>query len=173
MNIPHQCACGCSAPINDKSTYKRGHNRRGKGRGWIGSGYRFISVNGRAIAEHRHVVQMREGRGLARHEVVHHVDGDPLNNDPANLVVLTRSEHNRLHGYERRTRWSSDETQRARQLRVAGLTIHEVATALGRPFSSTARVLATLRSTYIHIDLSDDDWTHLATFGGQTSPHCQ
>lgn len=29
--------------------------------------------------------------------VVHHVDLDPLNNDPANLVCVTRKEHARLH----------------------------------------------------------------------------
>jgi hypothetical protein len=29
--------------------------------------------------------------------VVHHVDGDGLNNDPANLVAMSRSEHARLH----------------------------------------------------------------------------
>ena len=30
-------------------------------------------------------------------ENVHHKDGNPLNNDPNNLVILKRSEHTKLH----------------------------------------------------------------------------
>lgn len=36
-------------------------------------------------------------RELRRGEVVHHVDGNKLNNDPANLIVCTRAAHARLH----------------------------------------------------------------------------
>ena len=57
------------------------------GRGWIEGGYRYISVDGVKIAEHRHIVQQREGRKLTSNEVVHHADGNPLNNDSANLVI--------------------------------------------------------------------------------------
>lgn len=30
-------------------------------------------------------------------EVVHHVDGNKLNNEPSNLLLMTNSEHSRLH----------------------------------------------------------------------------
>jgi hypothetical protein len=102
-------------------------------------GYRYLSVDGTGMAEHRHLVEQREGRKLTSNEVVHHVDGDPLNNDPGNLVVLTRGEHQRLHATgSRPTRWSNDEKVRARNLHDAGMTIQEVARVLARPFSSTA-----------------------------------
>jgi hypothetical protein len=125
-------------------TWRRGHNRRVVGsKGWLEGGYRFIRVNGRKIADHRHVVEQREGRMLARNEIVHHIDGDPLNNDSNNLLVLTRSEHQRFHAGRPRSRWTADEKRRARQLHHAGMTIIEVSKALGRPFSSTARHVVT------------------------------
>lgn len=37
------------------------------------------------------------GRRLSFNEVVHHKDGNTLNNDPANLEVMDRAEHIREH----------------------------------------------------------------------------
>jgi len=101
------------------------------------AGYRFIRVDGKKIAEHRHVVEQREGRKLARNEIVHHVDGNPLNNDPDNLVILTRSEHQRLHhmGAKQR-RWTVEEEDRAVELENAGMTMMQVTKVLGRSISS-------------------------------------
>ncbi len=36
-------------------------------------------------------------RKLRRGEVVHHKDGNPRNNNPDNLQVMHKSEHNQLH----------------------------------------------------------------------------
>lgn len=46
---------------------------------------------------HRHVASITCGRWLLSNEHVHHVDGNKANNDPGNLVVLTSSEHTKLH----------------------------------------------------------------------------
>lgn len=102
-------------------------------------GYRYISVGGEAIAEHRYIVEQQLGRKLCRDEVVHHADHDPLNNDPSNLVVLSRAEHRRLYAVKRSTRWSQDEIERARELYAARMTVQEVAAAPERGFSSTTR----------------------------------
>lgn len=145
MNGHTRCACGCGARTNISRAgvprrYLRGHNRRGLGsRGWIEGGYKYISVNGKKIAEHRHIVERRERRKLTSNEIVHHIDDDKLNNDPDNLVVLTKGEHTRLHARRPRSRWTPEEKVRARALHAAGMTILEVARALGRPFSSTTR----------------------------------
>src|SRR3954449_2549914 len=91
------CACGCgetttTTPNGVQRTWRSGHNRRAVGsKGWIERGYRFFSLKGRRIAEHRLIVEEREGRKLLPGEVVHHVDDNPLNNDPDNLVILTRA----------------------------------------------------------------------------------
>jgi hypothetical protein len=37
------------------------------------------------------------GRPLSYNEVVHHIDGNKLNNDLSNLEVMDRGEHIRLH----------------------------------------------------------------------------
>lgn len=46
------------------------------------------------VAEHRLVQEKKIGRYLQRSEVVHHIDGDPENNAPANLQhFATNAEH--------------------------------------------------------------------------------
>jgi hypothetical protein len=50
--------------------------------------------------EHRIVAEELLGRPLERNEIVHHIDGNKHNNDPANLLVMTQSEHVRLHHSE-------------------------------------------------------------------------
>lgn len=51
--------------------------------------------------EHRVVMEKALQRKLSRNEVVHHIDHNRANNDPANLAVMTRSEHARMHRLER------------------------------------------------------------------------
>jgi predicted RNA-binding Zn-ribbon protein involved in translation (DUF1610 family) len=50
---------------------------------------------------HRLVAEQRLGRPLSAGEIVHHIDENPLNNDPANLQITTRAEHTRQHQSER------------------------------------------------------------------------
>lgn len=38
------------------------------------------------------------GRELSIFEIVHHIDGNKKNNNINNLKVMTRQEHNSLHG---------------------------------------------------------------------------
>lgn len=49
------------------------------------------------IPEHIVVAEENLGRPLREDEISHHKDGNPLNNDPENIQVVSRSEHNRLH----------------------------------------------------------------------------
>lgn len=56
----------------------------------------YVKVAGRH--EHRWVAEMWLGRALLPDEVVHHVDEDKHNNDPANLCVFPdQSHHARWH----------------------------------------------------------------------------
>lgn len=61
-------------------------------------GYRKIRVNGKQVREHRYVMEQVLGRSLEPHEVIHHIDGNKLNNDPDNLQICSQSEHMKLHG---------------------------------------------------------------------------
>lgn len=47
--------------------------------------------------EHQIVMEQKLGRSLTPGEVVHHIDGNKANNDPANLQLTTQSEHIREH----------------------------------------------------------------------------
>jgi hypothetical protein len=147
------CECGCGEPTTKLSNgaarrFKHGHNRRGTGEGWIDQEHRFISVDGKRIAEHRQVMEQKLGRRLASNEIVHHIDGNPLNNDPDNLMLLTRSEHMRLHMSLRKgKRFSEEEKARAAELYGSGFNIVEVARMLRRPYVSTRDLLARLGLT--------------------------
>lgn len=47
--------------------------------------------------EHRVVAEQKLGRPLTKDEIVHHIDGNKRNNDPINLMIVTRAEHARIH----------------------------------------------------------------------------
>ena len=49
------------------------------------------------VLEHRLVAEQKYGRKLTSSDIVHHIDGNKTNNNPENIVVLTRSEHAKLH----------------------------------------------------------------------------
>lgn len=47
---------------------------------------------------HRVIAEMILGRKLKKGEIVHHIDGNKLNNSPKNLMVLkSQAEHCKLH----------------------------------------------------------------------------
>ena len=58
-------------------------------------------VRGKRVLAHRWVSEQTLGRPLLPREVVHHRDGDGLNNDPSNLIVLPSQRvhaHVEFHG---------------------------------------------------------------------------
>lgn len=68
----------------------RGDLQRGRGEGKT-----YTKLYGRH--EHRVVMEQKLGRPLLPGEIVHHIDHDKKNNHPDNLMVMTQSEHARLH----------------------------------------------------------------------------
>lgn len=50
------------------------------------------------IPEHRLVMSDKLGRPLKKDEVVHHLDGNSLNNNSDNLQLMTRGGRNKFHG---------------------------------------------------------------------------
>lgn len=59
--------------------------------------YRCKKIAGRKIDTHRYIMEQLLGRSLASDEIVHHKDGNKLNNSLDNLEVMSRSEHTKLH----------------------------------------------------------------------------
>jgi len=111
---------------NKKGQFKKGHKFwKGKKRtniskennyNWKGGiiyseGYRYILCPNHPkakskkgyVAEHVLVMELILGRFLRKGEVVHHIDGNKLNNFPLNLKLFkNRLEHIRFHANERR-----------------------------------------------------------------------
>ena len=69
------------------------------------SGYAFVKIEGKWIAEHRVVMEKHLVRKLTKYEIPHHVDESfegRSNNDISNLKLMTRIEHQKHHGENRR-----------------------------------------------------------------------
>ena len=147
------CHCGCGqsttlGPGRRPRQYVHGHNRKGASspEGWVEQGMRFIWVEGKKRPLHRLVMEAELGRSLRSDEVVRHRDGDVLNNDPDNLVIVSREEHFELSmaSSEAKQPWAEEEKDEAVRLYCEGMTIDEVARALGRSYSAARRLLASL-----------------------------
>ncbi len=69
------------------------------GSGWVRKdGYRMFQIEGKDILEHRLVMEEKLGRPLTDREVVHHINGNRLDNRIENLMLFsTNSEHIRKY----------------------------------------------------------------------------
>ena len=70
---------------------RRGRNR--KPRDYIYDGYLYRSEVNDRYAVHRRLMEDYLGRKLLSKELIHHKDGDTLNNNLSNLILTTRKEH--------------------------------------------------------------------------------
>ncbi|PWT70573.1 MAG: hypothetical protein C5B60_11900 [Chloroflexi bacterium] len=84
---------------NKRDPLKKPRPKAKNGEGHIDkAGYRYITtLDHRKIAEHRIVMTKILGRALTRSEVVHHLDGNKLNNHPSNLQLMDRTAHSKQH----------------------------------------------------------------------------
>lgn len=92
--------------LSSASEFKPGrkpHNWKG-GR-IINKGYYAVLSHGHPhataigyVLEHRLVMEKKLGRYLLPSEIVHHIDGDKLNNHPDNLCLITREKHKMGYG---------------------------------------------------------------------------
>lgn len=51
------------------------------------------------VYEHRFLMEKELGRALNQEEIVHHLDCNKTNNSLANLIVVSRSDHGKIHAW--------------------------------------------------------------------------
>lgn len=88
-------------------------------------GYRVIGVNNKVVQEHRFLMEQHLGRKLLPGEVVHHINGDKLDNALSNLVVMEVSAHRREH---MPLTW---DFEAAKQMRAQGMSFSKIGKVLG------------------------------------------
>ena len=87
----------CYSRLRTKGHVERDNARAGEGH-ISAKGYLCFRIKGKLFYAHRIAAELYLGRPLLPGEVVHHIDGNKLNNNADNLQVLnSQSDHNRLH----------------------------------------------------------------------------
>jgi hypothetical protein len=60
-------------------------------------GYYRIKIKGKSYKAHRLIIEEKLGRRLLSTEHIHHINGNKLDNDSKNLLIVSHSEHRKLH----------------------------------------------------------------------------
>jgi hypothetical protein len=66
------------------------------------NGYRWVTINGKRMLEHRHIMESHIGRKLYKHENIHHKNGDRSDNRIENLRFVCSNCDSQLPTYKNR-----------------------------------------------------------------------
>jgi len=91
--IMHRNRIGKNLPMTSAPL----RNIHGQGTIDKSTGYKLIPINGNQIYEHRHIMEKHLKRPLLSSEIIHHINGNKLDNNIKNLVLISRSEHAKHH----------------------------------------------------------------------------
>lgn len=95
---------GKKLPLEVRKKLSIAHFGKKRGsKGWLENGYEYkYYTQSKNKATHRLVMESYLGRELRGEEIIHHINGDRLDNRLENLMLTTRSGHAKTHHLMRR-----------------------------------------------------------------------
>lgn len=76
--------------LGKRNAWKGGRNK-------TASGYVILTIDGKHIYEHRHLMEKKLKRKLLQAEIVHHINGIKDDNRLENLMITTSSMNLKIH----------------------------------------------------------------------------
>ena len=90
-------SCGCLMRDTNREKLSGANNPHWNNGVTYSHGYKIICLNGTRVPEQRMIVGEVMGRQLIKGEVVHHINGNKLDNRNSNLLLCTQKYHMDLH----------------------------------------------------------------------------
>lgn len=94
-----RCAGKSSTPPGSQTGEKSSSWKGGRFQSSIGYEMVLLEGQGKYTTAQKAIMEKTLGRKLRPGEVVHHRDGDKMNNDVSNLEVMSRAAHARIHKF--------------------------------------------------------------------------
>ena len=85
---------------NTKNNHIKHWVTRGR-TGTICNKYKTWQIHMKRKYEHRMIMEQHIGRELKDDEIVHHKDGNKINNDINNLEIISKKDHAKMHALKR------------------------------------------------------------------------